>query len=42
MYIPFLLFVIAIVLTLIFRELSKINSRPEERFVPTHGTMKAD
>jgi hypothetical protein len=42
MYIPFLLFVIVIVLVLIFWELSKINSRLKKTLVPLHDTMKAN
>jgi hypothetical protein len=42
MYIPFLLFVIVIVLVLIFWELSKINSRLKQTLVPLHDTMKAN
>jgi hypothetical protein len=34
MYVPFLLFVIAIVLVVIFWELSKINSRLKKALVP--------
>jgi len=42
MYIPFLLFVIVIVLVLIFWELSKINSRLKKTLVPPPDTMKAN
>ncbi len=40
MYVPFLLFVIAIVLILIFWELSKINSRLKKALVSSHDTAK--
>jgi hypothetical protein len=40
MYVPFLLFVIVIVLVLIFWELSKINSRLKKTLVPTHDSVK--
>ena len=42
MYVPFLLFVIVIVLVLIFWELSKINSRLKRMLVPTHASVKED
>jgi hypothetical protein len=42
MYIPFLLFVIVIVLVLIFWELSKINSRLKKTLFPPHDTMKGN
>ena len=42
MYIPFLLFIIVIVLVLIFWELSKINSRLKKALVPPHDTMKGN
>ncbi len=42
MYVPFLLFVIAIVLVLIFWELSKINSRLKKTLVPSHDATKSD
>jgi hypothetical protein len=41
MYVPFLLFVIIIVLVLIFWELSKINSRLKKTLVAPHDTMKS-
>lgn len=40
MYVPFLLFVIVIVLVLIFWELSKIDSRLKKTLVPSHNIMK--
>ena len=40
MYVPFLLFVIAIVLILIFWELSKINGRLKKALVAPHDTVK--
>lgn len=38
MYVPFLLFVIVIVLVLIFWELSKIHSRLKRMLAQTHAT----
>lgn len=40
MYVPFLLFVVVVVLVLIFWELSKINSRLKKTLVPSHNIMK--
>ncbi len=40
MYIPFLLFVMAIILVVIFWELSKINSRLKKMLGPTQDIMK--
>ena len=40
MYVPFLLFIIVVVLILIFWELSKINSYLKKTLVSTHDTMK--
>jgi hypothetical protein len=40
MYVPFLLFVMAILLVLIFWELTKINSRLKKMLVPQHKTVK--
>ena len=40
MYVPFLLFVIVIVLILIFWELSKINSHLKKTLVPSHDNLK--
>jgi len=42
MYVPFLLFVIVIVLVLIFWELSKINSRLTKALVVPHDAVKKD
>ena len=42
MYIPFLLFVIVIVLVLIFWELSKIHSRLKKMLAPPLDTMKGN
>jgi hypothetical protein len=42
MYVPFLLFVITIVLILIFWELAKINSRLKKALVSTHDTVKGN
>jgi hypothetical protein len=42
MYVPFLLFVIVIVLVLIFWELSKINSRLKKSLVSTQDTIKGN
>jgi hypothetical protein len=42
MYVPFLLFVIVIVLVLIFWELSKIHSRLKKMLAHTHDTMKVN
>jgi hypothetical protein len=42
MYVPFLLFVIVIVLVLIFWELSKINSRLKKTLLPPHDTAKSN
>jgi hypothetical protein len=42
MYVPFLLFVIVIVLVLIFWELSKINSRLKKALVPPQDTRKGN
>jgi hypothetical protein len=42
MYVPFLLFVIAIVLILIFWELSKINGRLKKALVAPHDTVKGN
>ncbi len=42
MYVPFLLFVIVIVLVLIFWELSKINSRLKKSLVSTQDTTKGN
>ena len=39
MYIPFLLFVMAIILVVIFWELSKINSRLKKVLIPTQDIM---
>ena len=40
MYVPFLLFVIVIVLVLIFWELSMIHSLLKKMLIPPHDTMK--
>ena len=40
MYVPFSLFVIAILLILIFWELSKINSLLKRKLVPADGLVK--
>jgi len=42
MYVPFLLFVIVIVLVLIFWELSKIHSHLKKTLVSPHDTMKGN
>ena len=42
MYIPFLLFVIVIVLVLIFWELSKIHSRLKKMLAAPHDTIKGN
>jgi len=42
MYVPFLLFVIVIVLVLIFWELSKIHSRLKKMLGSQHDTMKGN
>jgi Flp pilus assembly pilin Flp len=42
MYVPFLLFVIVIVLVLIFWELSKINGRLKKALVPSHDITNDD
>jgi len=42
MYVPFLLFVIVIVLVLIFWELSKIHSRLKKMLGFQHDTMKGN
>jgi len=41
MYVPFLLFVVVIVLVLIFWELGKIHSRLKQMLAHTHDTMKS-
>ncbi len=41
MYVPFLLFVITIVLVVIFWELSKINSRLKKMLAPSHDASKS-
>ena len=40
MYVPFLLFVIVVVLVLIFWELSKINSRLKKVLISSHNIKK--
>ena len=42
MYVPFLLFVIVIVLVSIFWELSKIHSRLKKMLGPQHDTVKGN
>ncbi len=41
MYVPFLLFIIVIVLVLIFWELSKINSRLKKSLLSPHDAAKS-